>query len=501
MRNYSKPGDEGRARNISQGVGALALENIIGSALAFVFLAIVVRLTSPVEYAAYSAVLVVVGIGNTATVFGLAYASARFTSSGVNDIEAWGAARAILALALIFGVIGTLIVFALSRFLSLYFMKNADWTNLFLLGALWLLSNSLAHVLQGIVQGMKRYTTLARILIVSRIVMLAFAVTGLVLLRTVTIAIEAQIVYFAVISLWCFKIFGSKLFQFSGPHPYASVLKYSTPLGIGAIFTSFSTYADLVVVGGQDSTSLGVYNLDIQISAVLQLIIVVPLITALLPEISSSSRRSEEISHGLRLCIRFLVLSLLPASLLLAALSHQLVTLFSNNIVYLQGVEPLRIVAISYLLIGVQLALSASLMAIGRTVQSLIVAIASAVVDIFSSLLLVPYFHLYGAAFSKVLVGLVGTGIALYYLREYLHSLDDRSFYLKAMLSSFAPFVLVLALSKFVSSSTLSLIPYAAVGGIAFFLCLKLMRLLTKQDRIFVAQILPLSLRKILRYI
>ena len=157
-----------------------------------------------------------------------------------------------------------------------------------------------------------------------------------------------------------------------GEFEYAVILKYASPLGTAAIITVIASSADLVVVGGYlNSVSLGVYNAAVIISSILGALFVAPLTTALLPEISSSNSESD-ISNGLRLAFRFTVLLVLPASMLVAALSNQLIEFFSGGGAYLAGSFSLELIALFYLFVALQTILVVLFMAIGKTVHAMI---------------------------------------------------------------------------------------------------------------------------------
>lgn len=495
-----------REKNVAQGLGALAIQNLINGSLAFVFLAASVRLLTPTDYGAYSSVVIVVGIASMVSVFGLSYAAARYFALYGQDIEdnekSWSAARATFNLGLIFSIIAASVFTAFSPYLSLYFTRSLQWTDLFILGSLWLFTNSIGLVAQGIAQGMRKYIPLAKILTIAKIVMTAFALMGLEFYHNAIIGIASWIIFNVVIIVACLKLFGSQLFHRRiASKQYTSILRYSIPLGIASILTILSTNADLVIVGGYlNLVSLAIYNLAVQISLVLTLVAITPLITALLPETAFGINRNK-VTNGLRLAMRFLVLVLLPMSFLVAALSSQLLTLFSNGGIYLQGIASLQLISTTYIFVGIQLIIFTLLQATGRTFQALSIASVSAFTDVMSSIILIPSYGLIGAALTKVLVGFLGMLIAFYYVRADLKQLDPRSFYLKGIICSAIPFIVVLSLSLFVSSRTISIFPYTIVGTILFIGCVKATKILTAQDKVFISHLLPQIFQKILRYL
>src|SRR5580704_880500 len=77
-------GDE-RARNIVQGMGLLALQNLATSVLAFFFLIAIIRLLPVVQYGIYSAILVTVNIASSFATAGLNLAATRYVATLWND--------------------------------------------------------------------------------------------------------------------------------------------------------------------------------------------------------------------------------------------------------------------------------------------------------------------------------------------------------------------------------------------------------------------------------
>ncbi len=493
---------DSRTRNVSRGLGSLAVQNIITSVLAFVFLATLVRLTSPNAYTAYSSVLVSVSVGVTVSTFALQYAAARYVALFLKEDEkkAWAVAKSIIVLSLVFSLLATIVFELLSPELSLYFMKTTRWTSLFILGGFYLFAYSFSSILQGVIQGMKMYTFLAWIITISRILMLGFAFITLELYHNIGFGIIAWVIYYAILILWPIRKIMPQIFQKSDQSYHRTVMKYSIPLAIATILGIISTSGDSIVIGGY-THSLGAYNLAIQISASLFLIVITPLTTALLPEATSSSGSSDQVSNVVRLSIRFLVLGLLPASLLLAALAPQLLSLFSGGGAYLSAIGPLEIISATYIFYGVQLMVYSILQAIGHTVQALIAGIAAAVADVGFALLLIPGFGMNGGASSRALETLMGTIVSLYFVRQYLGKLDSLAFYAKGIVASVVPFAAVYALSAFVSVRTLTLIPYSIIYAGLFLLCIKGLKVLNEEDRGFIAHLLPQSFKRLLQYL
>ena len=162
------------------------------------------------------------------------------------------------------------------------------------MGGAWLFSNTISGIFQGLVQGMKKYNSLAKILMSANLAMVCFTVIGLLEFHSVIVAIIAWVIYGAVICCWSLVITRKGLLASSTRiegRTFKQVLRYSIPLGIAGIVTVATGAADPVVVGGLlNVTQLGAYNLAISISGGLGVVLFSPLNNAFFPETSSSAR-------------------------------------------------------------------------------------------------------------------------------------------------------------------------------------------------------------------
>jgi O-antigen/teichoic acid export membrane protein len=485
-----------RAKNIVQGVGYLTVQYLATSVLGFVFLFAVIRIVPTFQYGIYSAVSVTVAIASTIALIGLNLGAARFVS--FRSEESWDAAKKTVLLSLLLTGVTTAFYCALSPVFSLYFARSAGWTWAFFLGGGWIFTSSIASTLQGVLQGMKKYATIAKILFLSRFAIVAVTLVLLFVERTIEFPLISWSAYYGAIALWIFLTIQRPIRDAkSGTLRYTTIIRYSIPLGIAAIITAFSSYSDSVVVGGYlNASSLGVYQAAVQASTVLGIIAVTPLTTALFPEISGS-RTGGDISNGVRLAFRFISLAVLPASLLVAALSVQLLDLFTSGGVYLTGALTLELIGLFYVFVAMQMVLLILLQAVGKTFEVIIVGIVAASTDLLVALVLVPHFGLAGAVTSKVAVSLDGAAVAIYICRGFMRAMDSWSFYVKAAVSSLVPFVLILALSHYFSSKLLTLLPYGLVFSVIYLVCIRQLKVLSLEDRNYLIHILPGRLQKL----
>ncbi len=489
---------------VSKGISSLTVQNIATSALGFVFLGALWRLLPGIQYGIYSAVSISVSVAASFATFGLQYAAARYVSLADREMEFKnGTSRKIMILSLIVSGVASVFFIACSPVLSVFFSKSTTWTPIFVLGGLWLFSSSISAVLQGIIEGMKRYTTLATILLLSKIAMVALTIVGLLLFRSVSIPIIGWVVYSVIIVAWAASILGLRMrAPTMKSRTYGEILRYSCPLGIATALTVISSNADLIVVGGYlNPLSLGVYNTAVIISSSLTLILMGPLTTAILPEAASSLQDSRRLSNIFRLSLRFVLLAVLPASFLVAAISPQILIIFSGGAKYLGGVQSLELISIFYVFVAIQLVAYSILQAEGRTVEVLILSGFTTALELGVAIALVPHLGIEGAAIARAVAALMGAFPALYLVLRGLDRvpLDRASFYFRSIICSAVPLAVVWALSSFVSWEELTAIPYTIIGAGIFFLCVRALGVLNDEDCLLLKHALPRSASKLLK--
>jgi O-antigen/teichoic acid export membrane protein len=488
----------GRTKHIVSGVRSLTIQNIVNSLLSTVFLALLLRLLSPAEYGIYSAVVLVTLIGSSIASFGLQFAATRFVAlMSYDEGESRVVSRSILILSLLFASLSTFALVLLSPSLSLYFTQSTSSSWIFAASGAWLFSGAISGIFQGLVQGMKKYESLAKILMTAGSVMVCVTVLGLLVFNSVLVPIIAWVIYGGVICFWSLVItrhaVSSRRYDGSDSRNMRQILKYSIPLGIAGIVTVATGAADPMVVGGVLSvTELGAYNAAIAISGGLGVVFFSPMNTAFFPETSSSPLDHGRLSTGLRLAFRYSILALIPASFALAALSTQMIDLFSGGgSSYLVANLSLQLMSVFFIFVAMQGIPTSLLLSTGKTTQVMLIGIATVVLDVFLSELLVPNFGLLGATTSRVLVDIAGFLMAAYLTKGYFRNVIDVGFYAKVIMMSIVMFGVLAALSEYVSNSIVTLVPYILVGSGVLLVCTKAFRILTEEDKRYLEHFVP----------
>jgi stage V sporulation protein B len=493
-----------RSAHIVSGIRTLTIQNIVNSVLGFVFLTLLLRLLSPSEYGLFTSVSLVTGIGSSIAFFGLQYAATRFVAFTAHDEnESRMVSRSIVVLSVIFASCATVVFVLLSPTISLYFTDGTEAAWVFAAAGAWLFSGTISGIFQGLVQGMKKYESLAKILMISNLGMVLVTVIGLEQFNSIIVPIFAWVFYGAVISVWSLSI-TSKPLPVSNSSETSNqtlnqILKYSLPLGIAGILTVITGAGDPIIVGGfLSQAQLGEYFVAIAISGGLGVILFTPLNTAFFPETASVARDPKRLSEGLRLAFRYTLFALIPVSFALAGLSTQVIKLFSGSSPsYFAADFPLQLMSVFFLFVAMQGILTSLLLSTGKTIQVMLIAAVTVVLDLGLSVLLVPNFGLLGATTSRILVDIAGFLVALYLTRNYLRGVADLKFQAKLFITSIILFAVLSSLSTFISDRVLTLVPYSIIAGIILLLCARGMKLVTEEDKKHLERVIPPRISKL----
>lgn len=487
-------GEKERARNIVVGIGSLSIQNFLNSILGFILLTFLLRFLPVSSYGVYSAVSLSVAAGSTISSWALGNAVVRFIS---RNGESNGYLSSSILLALTFTCSAVILFAAVSPFLSLYFTRSLSYTAIFAFGSLWILTSNTSLVLQSAIQGMRKYSLLALILLVSRILSVALSVYLVYMTRSVIAAIAGWIFNGLVVSLLCLPYIRNRVKLAIRREKLYAVLRYSTPIALSSIVSFFASNTDIILVGGYlNTSSLGIYNAAVTISSLLSLVVAGPLNTAFFSEISFSSVSPEQVSKGFEFGSRFLLLTVLPASFFLSAISFQLTELFSGGGSYLVGVMALQLITLFYTFSAFATICCSLFQGIGKTFLAFLVTSSMALVEVFLSFLLVPRLELVGASISRVGSGIFGTLVALYFTRGH-GRIHDARFVVKAITASALPSSAVWIMSQFVSNSLITIVPYSAVALLIFLLSLRVLKVLSKEDREIIENALPRTLKHV----
>lgn len=501
--DYSS-GKAGEER-IAVGVRSLTYQNVINSVLGYVFLTLLLRILTPSEYGLYSSILLVITIGSSVAFYGLQFAATRFVAFSSQDGAMRAAfARSILMLTLAFASGATVVLVLVSPALSFYFTKSTDSAWIFAASGAWLFSTSVSGIFQGLVQGMRKYESLAKILVAANLAMVCVTAVGLFEFESVLIPILGWVCYGVVITALSLGVTRGHLFRAGQPGPgraSSQVLKYSLPLGVAGLLTVVTGAGDPLLVGAFLNVSqMGEYYAAIAISGGLGVILFTPLNAAFFPETSASLRNPRKLSRGLSLAFRYTTLALVPVSFTLAALSKQVILLYSGaRSAFLLASSPLQLLSVFFFFVAMQGILTSLLLSAGKSVQVMMIGVVTVALDLTLSVMFVPSFGILGATASRILVDIAGLAVAVYLTRDFLAGTFDFVFLGKVLATSALVFAVVYSLSTLVSYGPMTIVSYSIVAGGLFILCARGMHILNEADKRRLERFLPPPAGKYLR--
>ena len=188
-----------------------------------------------------------VGVGSSTATFGLQSAATRFVAFMAHDDGESRVISKINTCALIdFHVRGNDCVYSFITSTFFVFYEEHWFCVDFATGGAWLFSITISGIFQGLVQGMKKYASLARILMSANLAMVCLTVLGLSGLHSVIVPIIAWVFYGALIC------FGSLVITREGLLPakstrtqgqtFKQVIRFSIPLGIAGVLNGCYQY-------------------------------------------------------------------------------------------------------------------------------------------------------------------------------------------------------------------------------------------------------------------
>lgn len=495
----------GDSKRIAAGVRFLTYQNIANTVLGYVFLTLLLRLLSPTQYGLYSSVLLIMAIASSATFYGLQAAATRFVALLSQDGARRSAfVRSVLSLSLPFASAATVALMVFSPNLSLYFTKSTASAWVFAVSGAWLFSSTVSGIFQGLVQGMKEYETLAKILVAANLAMVCFTAVGLLEVKSVFVPVLAWVFNGIVISALSLKVVRRRIREGVSSEESRSttqILRYSLPLGIAGVLTVATGAGDPLLVGAfLNAAQMGEYYAAIAIVGGLGVILFSPLNTAFFPETSSSLNDPKKLSNGLSLAFRYTMLALVPVSFALAAMSDQIIGLYSGfHSAYYVASSSLQLMSMFFFFVAMQGILTTLLLSAGRTTQVVLIGVVTVSLDVLLSVVLVPLFGIAGATASRILVDLAGVATAVYLTREYLTGVFDFRFMGKVFTSSALIFAVLYTLTLLGPHRPLTIVPYSLIAAGVFAICAKKMRLLSEADKERIRYFLPASIEKYVR--
>ena len=441
------------------------------------------RFLGPSLYGQFGVVYAVATIINILLSPGMAQAVSRFVASDRSNSSsiAGGLLKSQLLLGFALGVV----YFILASFISVL-LNDASLSLLLRIIAPLFVVYSLAAVYGGYLAGVGRFGAQAVQLFVyscSRL-FLTFVLAYFFSVAGAVVALPLS----ALVALFYFAFASGLKFSSFRVLP---VYRFAFPMALFAGMVTLLMSVDLFFVKAllNDSALAGYYTAASAVARI-PYFVLTALGIVLLPVVAGKLASREDASRFVRSAFRYVVIFLLPSSLLIAATSKPLVMLLYRS-EYAAAYLPLSVLSLSTIALTLGYLLAVVVSASGAPFVSAAVASVMVVLSAVLNFLLVPRYFLLGSAFSTALVSFVFLAVIFVFaFRRVGNPFGFSS--VKALFASFVVFVIAAGVG--LENKFLLPILYIALG-LLYFLLLFLMGELKRDDFRRFLSFLPSSIR------
>ena len=341
---------------------------------------------------------------------------------------------------------------------------------------------SIGGVYQGVLQGLFRFKPLRVIRIVDMLVVVVFAVL-LVVLGFGPLGAILGFVASAVICtlLGVYFTRGDESLS-RGSWIDKEVYAYALPMLLGGISVYLLMCIDILgvkfFIDGNSDVMAGYYQASLVLARLPIFLMAGAVIEAFFPFISYYSLEKERVERYVAKLNKYVFIFILPLSLILFALSRQIIGLFYPE-AYVAAASALSILSIGMFFLVLTLILARTFQAVNRPKIPALILSGAIVLQIVLLYFLVPRYGLAGAAISTTIASMAGFIVLFFQYIRYYKSGFKVTGLLKVALSTI---VLLVLLYIFPASNQLLLILGIALGLIAFLIILAGLRFLDHRD-------------------
>lgn len=367
------------------------------------------RLLGVSDYGTYGVVISLIGLITLVFSSGIQITVSKFVSQNSGFSEA--IKQAALRLNLSLGLVLAVIYFFAAPFIASA-LNDVSLTPFIQLSALIIPGYLLYPVFLGYFNGLKNYN-LQSFLLVSYSFAKVFLIIGLVLLGA---SIFGAVVGFALAPLVVLTIgLGlSPLRKTGKSFNLLKLFRIGLPVTVFVLFLRFAMLMGLFSVKSfmVESVFAGYYTAAFQISNLPYFFnaalcgVVFPLISH-----SVSNKSFWEARQHFLTALRYFFLLVVPVSLFISVFAPQIISLLFTP-QFLGGASALSVLAIANIFICLFTLLSFVLIAVGRHKEITLLSLLVLALSFAFNWLLVPFYHLWGAAVATLLAFLIGSALA-----------------------------------------------------------------------------------------
>lgn len=436
------------------------------------------RILGPEKFGIYSIVISLTSVINAVLITGTIQSVSKF----ISEDEKFAVAVKNKALKIQFIIGGTIfLTYFLSAKLIALFFKDTTLTFYFRLSSLIIISYSFYAVFVGYFNGRRRFKIQAfldmtfstiKLTLILLFVYLGYSITG-----AITGFVFAAFIILLISVLLCG--FQTTSLSFKAK----KIIHFEILIMIFTLIINLLMNVDLFLVKALSSlevanSSAGYYAAALTIARVpYQAIISITLV--LFPLISRATFIHDKLKTKSYIsnAFRYSYMLLFGFVVLISSNSKQIISLLYTD-KYLAGGQPLAILAFGFLFFSLFIISTIIISGSGRPKISVGIGVIALLIDIGLNYLLIPKFHLVGAACATTITLFGSFLMCLRYIKRRFGVFMPMSSFLKI---STCGIIIYLSALPF-RVSTLFLLPKLAVLGILYFLLLSIIRELKKED-------------------
>jgi O-antigen/teichoic acid export membrane protein len=271
------------------------------------------------------------------------------------------------------------------------------------------------------------------------------------------------------------------------PFSRKKILLFAIPVTVYTVLSQYITNIDLLLLKALTSFTdeIGYYSAASMISKV-PVSLLAALNMAIFPAISETTYQNDvpRTQRYVSESLRYLLIFLLPSTLMIAISSDALVSLLYGQI-YVEAGKPLSILIVGVFFFGLFAYFLNLIIASGKPRVATLMAAITLTFAVTFNFILIPPFGMVGAAFSTTLACLIGALISALYTCRLFGVLTSKQTFLKVLISALA--VIPVFIVKL--TGLLLLMQY----GVAFLLYLAVLKItgeLRKEDIVLIRGIL-----------
>ncbi len=473
----------------------LAGQYIINTVMALVFFIFLARLVSKAEMGVYAALIFSYMLFQTVGTLGLNVAAAHFVPKFFAEDKhkiASGAAKSIIFFSFSSSLLLGLAYFFLSPFLSFTLTKTYEYANLFRLTSLVVFFVSLSVVMDGLMQGVREFSRLALIRMLSQMIRIFISIILLFAGYGLYAVIIGYIVFGSCISFLALPTLLKKISLRENFYSFRPIWSYSSPILGSKLLELISGQIDIfLLMLFANPVEVGGYNVALTASSFLVALIFMSVYSTLLPTMSRSFGKGgiAAVEKAFEKASRYMALAYFPTCIGLISLSTPTIWLIAGKI-YQEAIIPLSILASSNMVYGMAILIMITITSVGMTRRIFEINLISILGGAISLFLLIPILGIIGAAIGRGLLSAIMLIYGIHVIRRSMSVRFDSVAIWKSLLSSIFMGLLIIALQAF-HTSVILLPFYIIAGGLSYAISLKALKTINKDDLGILREIVP----------